>query len=113
MADVIDRAKSHFSDFGIQSLEVPEWGEEDRPLVVYWKPMTIAEKQTLHTVGERDGYVARLVDCLIMKALDSDGKKLFTLENKHSLRHSVDPDVIARIVHRMMASPGVQEMGKP
>lgn len=114
----IDRAKAHFTDYGIQSAEVPEWGEPaegdapGKPLVIYWKPITLAEKQRLQAIGEAEGYVARLADCLIMKALDADGKKLYTLADKHALRHLVDPDVIARVVLRMMASPGVPEMGK-
>jgi len=108
----IDSAKAHFAGFGIQQLEVPEWGEDGKPLIVYWKPMTLAEKQRLATVGEQDGYLARLADCLILKGLDAEGKKLFTLEHKHALRHSVDPDVLARIVTRMMAAPAAGDLGK-
>lgn len=110
---IILRAREHFANFGVQSMEVPEWClEEGKPLIIYWKPITLAEKQRLQTVGETEGWLARLADCLIIKALDADGKKLFTLADKHSLRYSVDPDVIARVVLRMMESPGVQEMGK-
>jgi hypothetical protein len=109
---ILERAKAHFADFGVQSTEVPEWGEGDKPLVIYWKPITLDEKQRLHFIGQEQGYVSRLADCLIMKALDADGKKLFTLEHKHALRHSVDPDVLARVVTQMMASPGVKELGK-
>lgn len=108
----IDNAKVHFAGFGIQQLEVPEWGEEGKPLVIFWKPMTLAEKQRLATVGEQEGYISRLADCLILKALDGQGEKLFTLEHKHSLRHAVDPDVLARIVTRMMAAPAAGELGK-
>lgn len=108
----LDRAKAHFAGFGVQKMEVPEWGEGDAPLIIYWNPINLAEKQRLQEIGERDGWIARMADCVIIKALDAEGKKLFTLEHKHALRHAVDPDVLARIVLRMMASPGVQEMGK-
>lgn len=107
----LDRAKAHFADIGTQSIEVPEWGEPGTPLVIYFKPLTLAEKQKLHTIAELEGYVSRLADCLIMKALDAEGKKLYTIEDKHALRHAVDPDILARIVTRMMSSPGVKEMG--
>jgi len=116
---VLDRAKAHFTDLGVQHLEVPEWGEPAsgetpaKPLLIYWKPITLAEKQQLHNVAERDGYLARLADALILKALDAEGKKLFTIEDKFTLRHGVDPDVLAYVVTRMMASPGVKELGKP
>lgn len=109
---VLEQAKAHFTAFGVQSLEVPEWGEEGKPLVIYWKPITLDERQRLHNAGETVGYVARLADCLVMKALDAEGKKLFTIEDKRSLRHDVDPDVLARVVTRMMASPEAKELGK-
>lgn len=107
----IDRAKAHFADFGVQSMEVPEWGDESGPLVIFWQPLTLAEKQKLHNLGEANGYVARLADCLVMKALDAQGKPIFTIDDKVTLRRAVDPDVIARVVTRMMASPGAKEMG--
>ena len=103
----IERAKAHFTDFGVQSVEVPEWGEDGQPMVIYWKPINLAEKLRLQASDDR------LADCLILKALDAEGKKMFTIEDKYTMRHSVDPDVIARVVVRMMASPGVREMGKP
>lgn len=109
---LIDRMKAHFTDIGVRHVEVPEWGEDGKPLAIYFSPMTLAEKQKLMTIGERDGYVARLADALIMKAMDAEGKKLFTIEDKRTLRNQVDPDVLARVVRDMMASPGEDEMGK-
>lgn len=109
---VIDRMKAHFTDIGVRHVEVPEWGEDGKPLVVYFRPMTLAEKQKLMTIGEREGYVARLADALVMKAMDAQGKKLFTIEDKQALRNQVDPDVLARVVRDMMASPSEEEMGK-
>lgn len=109
---LIDRMKAHFTDIGVRHIEVPEWGEDGKPLLVYFRPMTLAEKQKLLSIGERDGLVARLADALVMKAMDAEGKKLFTVEDKHALRNQVDPDVLARVVRDMMSSPGVDEMGK-
>jgi len=109
---LIERMKAHFTDIGVRHLEAPEWGEEGKPLVIYFSPLTLAEKQKLQTIGERDGYVARLADALIMKAMDAEGKKLYTVADKHALRNQVDPDVLARVVLEMMSSPGVDEMGK-
>lgn len=112
MSALIDRMKAHFTDLGVQSVEVPEWGEDGKPLVIYFSPMTLAEKQRLVNVGEREGYVARLADALIMKAMDADGKKLFTVEHKVMLRNHVDPEVLARVVARMMLGPSAADMGK-
>ena len=59
---------------------------------------------------ERDGRIASLADVLVLKALDAEGKKLFTIEHKKALREQVDPEVVARLVAAMMATPGVKEM---
>lgn len=112
MGHPIDSARRHFTDFGTQSLEVPEWGEDGKPLVIYYSPLTLAEKQRLLELGEREGYVARMADVLIMKALTSDGKKMFTLDHKRALRHQVDPEVLSRIAAQLTASPTVADLGK-
>ena len=45
---VIDIAKSHFENIGVQSMEVPEWKDEDgNPVVIYWNPITLSEKNRL------------------------------------------------------------------
>ncbi len=108
----IDRIKQHFAEIGVRSVESAAWGEDGKPLVIYFAPMTLAEKQRMLTIGETDGYVARLADVLIMKAMDAEGKKLFTIADKHILRNKADPDELARIVREMMSSPSVDDMGK-
>lgn len=109
---LIERISAHYSAPGVQSIEVPEWGEDDKPMVIYWNPITLQEKQRLATVGMDEGMVVRLVDALILKALDAEGKKLFTIEDKATLLRKADPEVVARVVVQMMASPGVKELGK-
>ena len=45
---IIDRAKSHFESLGVQSIEVPEWEDDDgKPTVLYWNPITLSEKNKL------------------------------------------------------------------
>lgn len=109
---LIERVVAHYDAPGVQSVEVPEWGEEGKPQVIYWRPITLQEKQRLATVGMDEGMVVRLVDALILKALDAEGNKLFTLEDKAKLLRKADPEVVARVVMQMMASPGVTELGK-
>ena len=41
-------------------------------------------------------------DILVMKALDKDGNKIFTLEDKLALMHKVDSDVLSRIATAMV-----------
>ena len=45
---VIDRAKSHFESLGVQDIEIEEWkDDEGKPTVIYWNPITLAEKKKL------------------------------------------------------------------
>ena len=46
--------------------------------------------------------VVILADIILMKAIDKDGKKLFTLEDKLALMHKTDSDVLSRIATAMV-----------
>ena len=71
---VIDIAKSHFENLGTQSIEVPEWKDEDgKPTVLYWNPITLSEKNKLLRKSDTLNDVSLLADVLLMKALDKDG----------------------------------------
>ena len=47
-----------------------------------------------------------------MKALDKDGNKIFTLEDKLALMHKVDSDVLSRIATAMVQAINPQEVKK-
>ena len=95
---VIDNAKAHYKQVlsaGLQGpIKVPEWGVD-----VYYKPSANFSQQAqiieLHQAGKS---VEALVMTLILRALDEDGKPLFSKANKAELMKSVDPDIIVRIV---------------
>ena len=36
---VIDRVKAQFESLGVKKIEVAEWGEEGKPLVIYCTPL--------------------------------------------------------------------------
>ena len=111
---VIDRAKNHFENLGVQSIEVPEWKDnDDKPTIIYWNPITLAEKNKLLKVSGNLNDVSLLADILIMKALDKDGKKLFTLEDKIALMHKTDPDVLTSIANKMVAAISPDEVKTP
>ena len=80
---VIDRAKNHFENLGVQSIEVEEWSDENNnPTIIYWDPITLAEKKKLFQKSDNLNDVAILADIVVMKAKDKDGKKMFSLEIK-------------------------------
>ena len=109
----IDRAKSHFESLGVQHIEGEEWKDEaGNPSVIYWNPITLSEKNKLFKKSDNLNDVGILADIVIMKAIDKDGNKLFTLEDKIGLMHKVDSDVLSRIATSMVQIVHPQEVKK-
>lgn len=108
----IENARAHFAAIGRRFVDVREWGKDGKPLRIWFMPMTLAEKQKIDFVGEREGKIARLADALILKAQTEDGKPMFTVDDKHALRNLVDPDVIAEVVLQMIHVPAPEDVSK-
>jgi len=108
---VIDRVKEHFESKGIKKIEVAEWGEEGKPLVIYCNPFTLAEKRNLFK-GARTDDLAVLVDAIVLKAKDEEGNKLFKLDDKKVLMNNADPEVIARVSTEMLNTVSLEDAEK-
>ena len=110
---ILDRAKSHFENIGVQSIEVPEWKDEDgKPTVIYWNPIILFEKNKLFKKSDNMSDVSILADIVVMKALDKDGKKIFKLDDKMELMTKVDSDVLSRIATSMVQVISPEEVKK-
>ena len=107
----IERAKAHFDSLEVKEIEIPEWSDGDEVLKVFAKPLTLAEMSKLQRYAKDDD-VALMAYCLIHKALDSDGEKVFDLSDKHALMNGVDKDVLARVATEIMSSPTVEQQAK-
>jgi len=53
-----------------------------------------------------------LADVVIMKAIDKDGEKIFSLEDKLPIMHKVDSDVLSKIAVAMVQTPSPEELKK-
>jgi hypothetical protein len=111
MNNILDRAKTHFKNQSVKMIEVPEWGENGVPLIIYSTPFTLAEKDRIYK-GTQEQSLKVLVDCIILKAKDEKGDPLFTLEHKRDLLHSVSPEVIVRISNEMLAQVNLDDLIK-
>jgi hypothetical protein len=101
---IIEAAVRHRNEAGLLHIDVPEWVVDGRPTRIYWKLMTLAEWEVLAQKGQSNA------DLLIMKALDANGNKLFTLEDKPELRNAVFVDVVERISKALIGErPKTQE----
>lgn len=108
---VIDRVKEHFENQGIKKIEVAEWGEEGKPLIIYSKPFTLAEKRNLFK-GAKNDDLGVLVDAIVLKARDEKGDKIFKIDDKHTLLNSADPEVIAKVATQMLNTLTYEEAEK-
>jgi len=99
----IEKAKAHFDSLEIKTIEVPEWGDEDNPLIIHAKPITLLETSKLYKMAKDDD-LAMMAYVLIYKALDENGDKLFDLGDKSTLLNSVDRDVLVRVATVIMGN---------
>lgn len=100
MIDVLEQAKSHFKSKlnTPRIIEVPEWGTEDEPLKIYVWPSNLMERDRIY---QHVGSLESLVETVIVRAKDAEGKPLFKTVHRQELLREVDPDVLARIVTEM------------
>lgn len=94
----------HMKALKRQSVEVPElkdFGFGDR---IYFDPLTMEERDRLMAIKD-DGEM--LVDAVILKAMDQDGKKLLRATDKPMLQKAAAPAIIARIGNRILAADRV------
>ena len=107
----IERAKTHFAEQDVRVIKVPEWGEEDKPLEIYSKPLTLSETSKLYKMSKNDE-LSMMAYVLIYKALDENGDKLFTLDDKGSLLNNVDQEVLVRVATQIMGQEPIEDVKK-
>ena len=108
---VIDKAKQHFSGQEITKIEVPEWGDENEPLYIYSKPLSLGETSKLYRLSKEDD-LTMMAYVLIYKALDADGNKLFDIGNKNDLLNNVDREVLMRVAQQIMGQAPIEDVKK-
>ena len=81
-------------------------------LSVFWHPLTIAERETIQKkTGSEDANDFALA-LMIQKALDSEGKRLFSDGEKAALRREVEAAVLQEIQLAMLESGTDKEVEK-
>ena len=108
---VIENAKNHFNSQDIIKIVVPEWGNDDEPLVIYSKPLTLGETSKLYKLSKEDD-LTMMAYVLIYKALDADGNKLFNIGDKNALMNNVDREVLMRGAQEIMGQEPIEETKK-
>lgn len=108
----IDNAKKHFDNIDTKEIEVPEWGEDaDNPLKIYCKPITLQETSKFMKLA-KDDEIELLAYVLIYKALDEEGKKLFTIADRQDFLNRVDRNVLIRVASEIMGNIDTEQIKK-
>lgn len=100
---VLNKAKGHFRDQlagDLNSIEVPEW----ETTVFFKNVSTFAQEQKILELHAKGELVAALVETLVQKSLDKNGKRMFSNADKDVLMREVDPNIIIRICTELNAA---------
>ena len=102
--NILTNAKSHFSaklDGGLLSIDVPEWGEDDKPAIIWFKSsLSLLERDPIYQLMSK-GTMEAFAEALMIRALSEDGKRIFKKVEKGALMRQVDPDVIMRVINEI------------
>lgn len=109
---IIERARLHFNGDEPRRIEVPEWGEPGAPLVLFAKPVTMADKQLLHNRYKDGGMQEMYAHALVLKARNADGTPAFDLADKRELMRNADPAVVERIAQQILAVADLEDAAK-
>jgi hypothetical protein len=98
---VLQKAKKHFHSLNsgeLNSIDVPEWETK-----VYWKMggLNFAQQSKVIELTNAGKTAEALVEMLILRAMNADGKKMFKQVEKNEIMREVDPDIILKVVTAM------------
>ena len=98
---IMAKVDAHVERLGRKQIEVEEWGDDGKPLTIYAPPISIIEMNKWYK-GITNDNISILVDLIVAKSEDVNGKKLFTLEDKPLLLRKAPFNLISRIAGEMM-----------
>lgn len=100
---VMDNAKKHFSDRAegkLKKIKVKEWKTD-----IYYKSINnFAVESRIIDLSQQNKLTDALIETLILKALDAEGKPMFHRLDKIAMMNEVDPAVITRVVGQINAT---------
>jgi len=78
----------------MSKVSIPEWDMD----IYCRKTYPFREESKIIELQSQGKTVDALVESLLVKALDKDGKKIFTTFDRLSLMNEADPSIIVRVV---------------
>lgn len=69
----------------VRCISVPEWGEDEKPLLLYAYPLTVAQVMLLE--GKYQNITEQNIMQIIVQCLDATGENYFSLLDKPALQN--------------------------
>ena len=105
---VLENAKTHFKsklNGELNKMSVPEWKTD----IYYRGSYPFAAESKIIELQTQGKTVEALVESILVKALDPDGKPLFNKFDKNALMHEVDPQVLIRVATELNSATSEYE----
>lgn len=108
--NILQNIETHYESLGRTRIEVPEWGTEEEPLVIYSSPVTLEDRNQLKPHVNSTEFQARLI---VMKAETEDGKPLFSdkIKARRAMMKKADFNVVDRIASKILRLLPDDELG--
>ena len=107
-----DNIKGHFKakvSGELQKLTVEEWQTD----IYYKNAYSFAVESKIIALQQENKVVEALVESILLKSLDPDGKTLFNSADRNMLMYEADPAVLLRIATVLnSATSDYEEVGK-
>lgn len=112
MSNVLTQAKEHFKgklSGELKKMTVPEWKTD----IYYKSSYSFAAESKIIELQQQGKTVDALVESVLTKALDPEGKPMFNKFDRNTLMHEVDPNVLIRIATELnSATTDYEDVGK-
>lgn len=107
-----DNIKAHFKDKvagELRKITVDEWKTD----IYYKSAYSFAVESKIINLQQQGKTVEALVESILLKALDPDGKPVFASSDRNMLMYEADPSVLLRIAGELnSATTEYEEVGK-
>lgn len=105
--NIRENAKQHFKGIreGEQGfVEVPEWGEDGKPAIIYFKKaMKLKEQELISNELKNRGDMSAIAFTFVLRALDESGERLFKNVDRVDVMNNFDSKVVLKVVEAMNA----------
>lgn len=111
MADLLERISEHRRSLDRRFIDVPEWGEDDKPLRIYARPETLEDFGALAAANDK-GFDNVVFETLKRLAVDADGNRIFAGIGFTDFRKQASGPVAIRVASFLRESVTAKEAEK-